>query len=154
MDRTREVVISIAATTKDPLLYLSLYFKTHRQQYYDLLNHVRTDGDWESWLSLFADAVAETAEQAVVTARKLQELTQIDEISIDRIGRVSGSAIRVYKAFLSNLIMDASEAASKTGLTQMTVNKCQTNLSNQQYLKKLLAEKEIVCSVTVCKSRY
>ena len=47
-----------------PLLYLSLYFKTHRQDYYKLLNDTRVDGDWEAWLEFFAEAVTQTAKQA------------------------------------------------------------------------------------------
>lgn len=54
-----------------PLLYLSLFFKTHRQEYYHRLSAVRTDGDWEGWLSYFLEGVAVVAEEAVVTARRL-----------------------------------------------------------------------------------
>lgn len=50
---------------KQSLLYLSLYFKTHRQYYYDLLNGVRLNGDWKSWLDFFAEAVIVTATQAM-----------------------------------------------------------------------------------------
>jgi len=42
---------------REPMLYLSLYFKTHRQYYYELLNNVRMTGDWETWLDFFAEAV-------------------------------------------------------------------------------------------------
>jgi len=58
-------------TLSEPLLYLSLYFKTHRQQYYDLLQKVRIDGDWEAWLAFFLSGVRETSEQAVATAKSL-----------------------------------------------------------------------------------
>ncbi len=50
---------------REPMLYLSLYFKTHRQYYYELLNNVRMTGDWEAWLDFFAEAVIVTATQAV-----------------------------------------------------------------------------------------
>ena len=46
---------------RQPLLYLSLYFKQHRDEYYRLLDAVRQDGDWEAWLEFFLDGVAETA---------------------------------------------------------------------------------------------
>jgi Fic family protein len=51
-------------TLREPLLYLSLYFKQHRQQYYDLLQSVRLTGDWEAWLRFFLTGVEETANQA------------------------------------------------------------------------------------------
>ena len=54
-----------------PLLYLSLFLKTHRQEYYQRLGAVRTEGDWEGWLSFFLEGVAVVAEEAVATARRL-----------------------------------------------------------------------------------
>ena len=54
---------------REPLLYLSLYFKVHRQTYYELLNEVRRSGDWETWLEFFADAVAASAAQAIESSR-------------------------------------------------------------------------------------
>jgi Fic family protein len=54
---------------REPMLYLSLYFKTHRQRYYDLLNKVRLEGDWEAWLDFFAEAVSTTVAQSVARPR-------------------------------------------------------------------------------------
>jgi Fic family protein len=62
----------------EPMLYLSLYFKMHRQYYYDLLNNVRLNGEWEAWLDFFAEAVIVTANQAVETARQLVDLSRRD----------------------------------------------------------------------------
>lgn len=59
---------------REPLLYLSLYFKQHRQQYYDLLQSVRLTGDWEAWLRFFLTGVEETARQAGQTAKALMKL--------------------------------------------------------------------------------
>jgi hypothetical protein len=50
---------------REPLLYLSLHFKQHRAIYYELLNRVRHEGDWEAWLAFFLDGVRETADGAV-----------------------------------------------------------------------------------------
>jgi len=57
-----------------PLLYLSLFLKTHRQEYYRLLGAVRSDGDWEAWLAYFLEGVAVVAEEAVQTARRLNSI--------------------------------------------------------------------------------
>jgi len=59
-----------------PLLYLSAYFEAHRQSYYDLLQRVRTDGDWTGWLRFFLTGVAETAREGVRRAAKLMELRE------------------------------------------------------------------------------
>ena len=56
---------------REPLLYLSLYFKQHRDDYYALLDKVRRRGDWEAWLAFFLDGVTETAKGAVSTAQRL-----------------------------------------------------------------------------------
>src|SRR6266702_2058766 len=64
---------------QEPLLYLSLFFKQHREMYYDLLQQVRTDGDWESWLHFFLTGVYETANQGVQTSRSILELFQWSE---------------------------------------------------------------------------
>ena len=81
-----------------PLLFLSLYFKQHRQRYYELLDAVRRSGDWEVWLLFFLDGVAQTAAGAVSTAQQLQSLFQEDEARIQQQGRSAGSALRVHQA--------------------------------------------------------
>src|SRR5258707_6954856 len=53
---------------REPMLYLSLYFKTHRAEYYRLLQEVRENGAWEAWLEFFLTGIGETATQAVETA--------------------------------------------------------------------------------------
>jgi len=125
----------------DPLLYLSLYFKTHRQRYYDLLNNVRTNGDWESWLEFFADAVTETANQAVLTARDLLSLIDRDQSRIEALGRISGSAHLVYRAFLEKLVQASPQIAARTGLTSMTVNKCLDALVDANVLAEITGRK-------------
>lgn len=84
-----------------PMLYLSLFFKAHRGQYYDLLNNVRLTGDWETWLDFFADAVIETAKQAVHTAQELLELSKEDQEKIAGLGRAADSALRIQRVLLS-----------------------------------------------------
>src|SRR5438132_9551599 len=62
-------LLCVERALTEPLLYLSLFFKTHRQLYYELLQKVRTDGDWEGWVRFFMEGVETTADQAVATAR-------------------------------------------------------------------------------------
>jgi Fic family protein len=59
-----------------PLLYLSLFLKMHRREYYRRLDAVRTEGDWEGWLAFFLEGVAVVAEESVVTARKLHDIVE------------------------------------------------------------------------------
>ena len=62
---------------REPILYLSLFFKTHRATYYDLLDRTRREGDWEAWLDFFAQGVAETASGAVETTHRLAERVRV-----------------------------------------------------------------------------
>ena len=63
---------------QEPLLYLSLYFKIRRMDYYRLLQEVREQGAWEAWLDFFLDGVAETANQAFESATKIVALFRAD----------------------------------------------------------------------------
>lgn len=126
---------------KEPMLYLSLYFKNHRDTYYDLLNSVRKTGDWESWLEFFADAVIETANQAVETAKKLLALSAADSKKINNLKRVSGSVNMVYRQFLEHPINTAPIVVKKTGLSAATVQSALNELVNLNILKELTGNK-------------
>jgi Fic family protein len=106
---------------QEPLLYLSLYFKSNRQTYYDLLQRVRTDGDWEAWISFFMRGVKETAEGAVTTAQRLAKLFKEDRERIEKLGRVAGSALRVHYALQQHPIQTINTATERSGLTVPTV---------------------------------
>ena len=75
-----------------PLLYLSLYLKQHRAVYYDLLDRVRTEGDWEAWVDFFLEGVEATALGAVDTARRLVALFDEDTRRIQQSGRSAANA--------------------------------------------------------------
>ena len=120
-----------------PLLYLSLYFKEHRQYYYDLLNSVRTTGDWEAWLMFFAEAVAATASQGVESIKKLAKMAEEDKASIAGLGRATSSAERIHTALLGRPIVSSAWLSEKTGLTAATVNKALSNLEKIQIVRQL-----------------
>ncbi len=124
-----------------PMLYLSLYFKTHRQYYYELLNRVRLDGDWEAWIDFFADAVIVTAGQAVETAQQLHALSSEDHEKISELGRAAKSARLVHQTLLEHPICNAGWLVSKTGLTAATVNKCLGHLQHIGIVRELTARK-------------
>jgi Fic family protein len=105
----------------EPLLYLSLYFKTHRQRYYELLQQVRTEGDWEAWLRFFLDGVTVTAEQASNTARRILHLFEQDRGRIETIGRAAASALRVHQLMRKKPLVSVPRAATELGLTPPTV---------------------------------
>ena len=128
-------------TLKAPMLYLSLYFKTHRQVYYELLNTVRHSGDWEAWLEFFADAVIETATQAVDTVQRLMALAKEDREQIQTLGRASGSVQVVHHAMMERPIASPVWLKSKTGLSLTTVGTCLDKLEKLGIVKELTGQK-------------
>ncbi len=104
-----------------PLLYLSLYFKTHRDAYYSLLQRVRSEGAWEDWLDFFLAGVIDTTEQATRSAQRILELFRDDRERVGQIGRASASALRLHQALQEKVILSIPGAAKRLGLSQPTV---------------------------------
>jgi Fic family protein len=126
---------------KEPMLYLSLYFKTHRQRYYELLNEVRLTGDWEAWLEFFADAVIHTATQAVDTAQQLMRLSAEDGQRINGLKRISGSAHLIHKAMLERPMASPKWIGQKTQLSPATVNACLRELEQIEVVQEVTGQK-------------
>ena len=126
---------------QEPLLYLSLYFKTHRTSYYELLQRVRTEGDWEAWLSFFLNGVKETAEGAVATAQRLARLFKEDRDRIGTLGRISGSALRVHYALQQHPIQTVLTVTQRTGLTVPTVTAVMKALEAQGIVRELTGKR-------------
>ncbi len=106
---------------REPILYLSLFFKTHRQVYYELLMGVRTTGNWEAWLEFFLSGVKETSDQAVNAARRIVALLAADLRKIEGLGRPAASALRVHQYAQTHPIFSIASAAEKIGTTFPTV---------------------------------
>jgi Fic family protein len=126
---------------RKPMLYLSLYFKTNRQYYYELLNEVRINGNWEAWLDFFAEAVMVTANQSVDTAKNLIELADVDREKINGLGRATTSTMRIHKALMGHPIATSGWLVDKTGITPATVNKCLGHLEDLGIVKELTSRK-------------
>ncbi len=115
------LILAAEGVLREPLLYLSLYLKQNRTRYYDLLQGVRQNGDWEAWIEFFADGVRETAEGAVQTARRLVHLFQRDRQKIQGLGRLAGSALRVHDALQRRPLSTSAALHVATGLSVPTV---------------------------------
>ena len=122
---------------REPMLYLSLYFKQHREDYYALLNDVRQNGDWEAWLSFFLEGVTQTAEGAVQTAQRLLSLFQEDQARLQQTGRAAGSALRVHKVLQERPIASLQELANRAELSFPAVT------AGMQTLEKLGVAREL-----------
>ena len=108
---------------RDPLLYLSLFFKQHRAEYYRLLDAVRTDGDWEAWLDFFLEGVDVTARGAVDTAQQLLQLMHADGQRIQIGGRSALAAQQVFTVLCERPIISLKEVCRRRGVSFPTASK-------------------------------
>jgi len=122
---------------REPMLYPSLFFKTHRALYYELLNEVRLHGDWERWLAFFAEAIEVSATQAVATANALLELVNADRDRIVGLGRAATSALAVHQALQRQPIATSAALVKATRLTAATVNKSLAHLADIDVVAEL-----------------
>jgi Fic family protein len=106
-----------------PTLYLSLYLKKNRAKYYELLQLVRNEGDWEQWLSFFFEGVEASANQAANTAHRLFELGNRDAKKINALKRAAATALRLHQLLLGSPILSVSMAAFRLNLSFPPVNK-------------------------------
>lgn len=120
-----------------PLLYLSLYFKTHREQYYDYLQSVRETGDWESWIKFFLEGVIETANQAVKTAKNIIQLFTEDRKKIEDLGRPAASALLVHHYLEKHSVTDIGKIAEHCNITIPTATKSIKHLESLSIVKEI-----------------
>jgi Fic family protein len=106
-----------------PVLYLSHYFRMHRQAYYDHLQAVRDRGDWEGWLAFFLRGVIAVAGEAAETARRIQLLREAHRTIItEQLGRAAGNGHRVLERLFDRPIVSVADVQQVTGTTYVAAN--------------------------------
>ncbi len=122
---------------RKPLLYLSLYLKTHRATYYRLLQEVRERGAWEAWLEFFLDGIAETANQAFDAATRIVDLFKRDRERITTQSERAGSALRVHDLLQQNPFATSNAIVGRTGLTPPTINAALADLQRLEIVEEI-----------------
>lgn len=135
------MLLCIEGVLREPLLYLSLYFKENRSRYYEMLDHVRTDGEWEEWVMFFATGVEETANAAVTTAHRLLEISQADRARVQSAGRIAGSALQVHHALLSRPVNTIGRLAADTGLSVPAITDSLRAMEQLQLVREITGRK-------------
>lgn len=120
-----------------PTLYLSLYLKTHRQTYYELLQTVRETGDWEAWLAFFLEGVAATSRQGFETAHKLLALLSEDEKKIEGLGRGATTALRIHSDLKRHPLLSVPVAAKRLRISQPTIQAALGNLEKLGIVREI-----------------
>lgn len=124
-----------------PLLYLSLYFKQHRTVYYDLLDRVRTHGDWEAWVDFFLEGVEQTANGAVHTARRLVTLFQQDAQRVQASGRGAANVLRVLDAMRRRPLCSVKQLCLDASMTFPTAAKALQTLATLGITRELTGQR-------------
>ena len=106
-----------------PVLYLSHYFKSRRQEYYDRLQAVRVRGDWEGWLAFFLRGVIEVAAEAAETSRRILLLREDHRAAVTaKLGRAAASGHKVLESLFDRPILTVKDVQQLTGTTYAAAN--------------------------------
>lgn len=133
--------LCVNGVLRKPLLYLSLYLKTHRSDYYRLLQEVRDHGNWEAWLDFFLAGVAETANQAFEAATRIVDLFKEDRERITNESDRAGSALRIHDLFQQNPFLTSNQLVQQTGLSAPTVNAALADLEKMGIVEEITGRK-------------
>lgn len=126
------LILVAANVLSQPLLYLSVFFKKHRQVYYERLQQVRLKGDWESWLLFFVDAITETATQAVSMAQQLNNLRIEHRALVTDLGRMASSAQQVLNVLFEYPVVNINTLVKHGSITAATAGKVMDKLSQPE----------------------
>ena len=121
----------------EPLLYPSLYLKSHRSQYYDLLQRVRMKGAWEDWLAFFLEGIASAAWEAAETAERTLGLFAKDREKIGKLGRAAPSTLLVQEFMQKKPFIRIRTAATALKLTVPTVTSALNHLLRLGIVKEV-----------------
>ena len=130
-----------AGVLNEPVLYLSLYLKSHRTAYYELLQRVREAGAWESWLEFFLEGIVQTATQATEAATRILDVFRKDRARIGELGRAAASALRVHESLQHHAILSVGRAAAELNLTVPTVGKSMEHLVRLGIVREMTGRK-------------
>ncbi|MDQ3701968.1 MAG: Fic family protein [Chloroflexota bacterium] len=125
-----------------PLLYLSHYFKQYRAVYYQRLQAIRDEGDWESWLTFFLRGVAEVAQEATVTARRIVTLReQHRDLITARMGRGVGKGLQLLESLYQRPIVSVPVVSEVTGLAFANASALVRQLAGLGLLREITGRK-------------
>lgn len=130
-------ILCVEGILKEPLLYLSLYFKANRQAYYDHLQSVRKTGDWEAWIQFFLSGVIETANQATETAQAILALFERDRRKLEEDGKPTAATLSIHNYFQSQPVTNTTKIKNACGVSLPTVLRSLATLEQQGIIEEI-----------------
>jgi Fic family protein len=124
-----------------PLLYLSIYLKEHRDEYYALLQGVRFEGDWEAWLKFFLKGIIDVSNEALATAKEIITLKAhlIDLLVEHDAGGMS--AVRLLDLLFARPVITVAEISSSLGLSHQPAYDLVTRFEELGILREISGKK-------------
>ena len=124
-----------------PVLYISHYFKKHRTEYYQHLQAVRDDGNWEGWLKFFLRGIAEVSNQATETVRLIVAMRESHRQKIiDDFGRAAGNGLTVLETLFKHPIVNVDVISKVLGVTFQAANKLAQRLVDAGILEEITGQ--------------
>jgi Fic family protein len=124
-----------------PVLYLSYYFKIHRQEYYERLQATRDKGDWEGWIAFFLKGVTEVSNQAAETTRRILALREQHRTAIaDHLGRAAGNGHRVLEHLYRKPVVSVNEVRELIGTTYPAANQLVDRMAQLGILREITGQ--------------
>lgn len=122
---------------RQPILYISLFFKNNRQEYYSRLSAVRTMGDWEGWLDFFLHGVSEAANQVVETSMVISKLFTTDQEKIDTLKRARITTRQVHERLQKVAISNVRNMAAALNVSMPTARAALHHLKKLEIVKDM-----------------
>jgi Fic family protein len=123
---------------QQPVLYLSHYFKRHRDRYYNILQNIRDVGDWEEWIKFFLTAVLEVSQEATQTARRIVNLREEHRrIITENFGRTAANGLKVLERLFSHPIISVNDLANQTKISFTAANQLMRRLLEHHILTEI-----------------
>ncbi|MGD9696495.1 MAG: Fic family protein [Thermoleophilia bacterium] len=122
-----------------PILYLSLFLKENRDQYYDHLQRIRTNGEWEGWVEFFLEGVVRVAEQTTETTQRIVRMLDRDRHAVQELGRAAGNVMKVYDHAVRHVVLTPRSAvrALRGEMTEPTVYRAVSELERIGILREV-----------------
>ncbi|MYC59433.1 MAG: Fic family protein [Gammaproteobacteria bacterium] len=126
---------------QQPVLYLSHYFKQHREDYYQRLQAVRDQGDWEGWLGFFVDGVLSVSREATETARKILALREEHRSLVtEKLGRAAGNGHRILEHLYQRPIVTVESIVQLLDITYTGANNLVSRFANLGLLQEITGQ--------------
>jgi Fic family protein len=124
-----------------PLLYLSFYLKKKRQQYYDLLMKVRTEGAWEDWIRFFLQGINETSEEAAKSAREIIQLKDKLVAELYKSSIASVYAVRLIDLLFETPLISTKDIIEKLKISKEAANELVKKFEKINILEEITGKK-------------